>query len=264
MRGLIMALWISSTAHLAAQITSQPVPDANPGRPTVSTPATLTPIGYLQFENGVHNAWRSPEFSIRLAVNQVTKLTVLPRVELLVASEPAIHSNGGMDTKTRPGEVFAGVQGVVLSGHGLRPTIAVSYVRRLYASPAPELDVGTFRQSGIFLVSNDVLGFHIDANGIISEQAEATARRAQWGQTLSISRPWKRLTISGEIWHFSQPFLNSNAVGNLWAASYAVRGNLIIDGGFNRGLTHSSTQWEAFAGFTYLLPRRLWSQRGAP
>jgi hypothetical protein len=24
---------------------------ANPGRPTVSTPATLTPVGYLQLEN---------------------------------------------------------------------------------------------------------------------------------------------------------------------------------------------------------------------
>jgi hypothetical protein len=26
--------------------------EANPGRPTVSTPATLTPPGYLQFETG--------------------------------------------------------------------------------------------------------------------------------------------------------------------------------------------------------------------
>ena len=216
-----MALLISSGTHLVGQISSQTVPDANPGRPTVSTPATLTPVGYLQFENGVHSAWHSPEFSTRVAVNQVTKLTVLPRVELLLASEPAIHSKGGMDRKIRPGEVFAGVQGVVLSGHGLRPTIAVSYVRRLYASPEPELDIGTFRQSGIFLVSNDVMGFHIDANGIVSEQVEVTARRAQWGQTLSISRPWKKLTISGEIWHFSQPFLNSNAAGNLWSASYA-------------------------------------------
>ncbi|MGH9519186.1 MAG: hypothetical protein ACRD2D_06030, partial [Terriglobales bacterium] len=34
----------------AAQAASDAV--ANPGRPTVSTPATLTPVGYLQFENG--------------------------------------------------------------------------------------------------------------------------------------------------------------------------------------------------------------------
>jgi hypothetical protein len=27
-------------------------PEANPGRPTVSTLATLTPVGYVQFETG--------------------------------------------------------------------------------------------------------------------------------------------------------------------------------------------------------------------
>jgi hypothetical protein len=28
--------------------------------------------------------------------------------------------------------------------------------------------------------------------------------------------------------------------------------------GFNRGLTSTSTRWEVFVGFTYLLPYRLW------
>ena len=31
-------------------------PEANPGRPTVSNPATLTPVGYLQFETGTLGA----------------------------------------------------------------------------------------------------------------------------------------------------------------------------------------------------------------
>ena len=35
--------------------------------------------------------------------------------------------------------------------------------------------------------------------------------------------------------------------------------NLVIDGGFNHGLTITSTQWEVFVGFTYLLPHRLWA-----
>jgi hypothetical protein len=46
-------------------------------------------------------------------------------------------------------------------------------------------------------------------------------------------------------------------VGNLWAVSYAARKTLVFDGGFNRGLTDTSTRWEAFVGFTYLLPHRL-------
>jgi hypothetical protein len=49
-------------------------------------------------------------------------------------------------------------------------------------------------------------------------------------------------------------------VGNLWAISYAVRKNLVLDAGFDHGLTGSSTQWEGFGGFTYLLPHRLWGR----
>jgi len=65
-----------------AQSGTNAAPDANPGRPTVSTPATLTPAGYLQFENGALFAESSTEFSRRFGIGQVTKLTVLPRLEL--------------------------------------------------------------------------------------------------------------------------------------------------------------------------------------
>ena len=239
---------------------SAQIPEANPARPTVSTPAGLTPVGYVQFETGILGATTSPEFGTRIGVNQVTKVTVLPRLQLFAASEPYIHSSNekGLDKEIHPGEVFLGAQAVVLPAEGLRPTIAVSYVRRLYESPAPELDLGTFRQSGTILMSNDMAGFHYDANFIITEQTQSGVRRAQLGQTLSISHSLKNFTISGEIWHFSQPYMNSNAVGNLWALSYPVRRNLVIDGGFNHGFTNTSTHWEEFVGFTYLLPHRLW------
>jgi hypothetical protein len=180
-------------------------------------------------------------------------------LELFLESEPLAISQSEGQTAVHEGEVFAGVQGVLFSGSGSRPTVSVSYIRRVHVSVAPELDVGTFRQSGIFLLSDDVHGFHFDMNGIVAEQAQDGVRRAQFGQTLSISHPLRKLTISGEIWHFSQPFEHSNALGNLWAVSYPVRKNLVVDGGFDHGLTKTSTQWEVFLGFTYLLPHRLWS-----
>src|SRR5437016_2669845 len=167
--------------HGFAQSATNSVPDANPGRPTVSTPATLTPVGYLQFENGT-----------------------------------------------------------------------------LFAEHSPEFYIGTFQQSSLILLSDDVRGFHVDTNAIVAEQTQGAVRRAQFGQTLSISHPLGHFTISAEIWHFSQPFLPGNAVGNLWAVSYALRKNLVVDGGFDHGLTKTSTQWETFVGFTYLLPHRLW------
>jgi hypothetical protein len=103
-----------------------------------------------------------------------------------------------------------------------------------------------------------VRGFHYDTNYLFNEVVNGAVRRAQFGQTLSVSHSLtKKLGISGEIWHFTQPFLRSNTVGNLWALNYNMRENLVLDGGFNRGLTSTSTRWEAFAGFTYLLPHKV-------
>ena len=96
---------------MTAQIIPDSVPEANPARPTVSTPATLTPVGYVQFETGSLGATTSPEFDTRFGINQVTKLTVLPRLEFFIQTEPYVHSSLGSDKEIHPGEVFAGVAG---------------------------------------------------------------------------------------------------------------------------------------------------------
>jgi len=245
----------------AAQSGTPSVPDANPGRPTVSTPATLTPVGYLQFETGALFAEDSTEFSRRIGIGQVTKLSVLPRLELFLQSEPLAISQSKDQTAVHEGEVFAGVQSMLFSGEQSRPTVSISYIRRVHTSVAPELDTGTFRQSTSILLSEDLHGFHFDANGILAEQTQGDVHRAQFAQTLSISHLLGKFTISGEVWHFSQPFEKGNTVGNLWAVSRALHKNLVVDAGFNRGLTKTSTRWEAFVGFTYLLPHRLWRAR---
>jgi hypothetical protein len=258
----LQLILLTCITRISAQVAAetQTVPQANPGRPTVSTPATLTPIGYLQFETGLLGAVDSTEFDTRLGINEVIKLTVAPRLEFILQAEPFVHSRLSDDRESHAGDLFAGVQGVLLPGKGKRATISLSYFRHLHASPAPDVDIGSFRQNGTLLISDDLWGFHFDGNAIIAEQTEAKVRRIQYGQTLSISHPWRKFTISGEIWHFSQPFINSNAVGNLWAVAYPLRNNLVVDIGFNRGLTKTSTQWEAFLGFTYLLPHRLWKE----
>ena len=77
--GFVGAAALLFVARIGAQSTVE-TPEANPGRPTVSTPATLTPVGYLQFENGGLYAESSPEFTTLFAINQVTKLTVASRL----------------------------------------------------------------------------------------------------------------------------------------------------------------------------------------
>jgi hypothetical protein len=261
---LLMAVAIPAAAQDASttpdgpvQTSQQDAPEANPGRPTVSTPATLTPVGYFQFETGYLGAWHSPEFSSQSSVNEVVKFSVTPRIELLAADQPFAYSRPGNQTAWATGDVALGVQGVVYQGEAARPTIAVSYFHRVYAGDAPDIDIGSNRNSVLILASADVKGFHYDTNFIFNEVIDSGIHRAQFGQTLSVSHALpKKFGISGEIWHFTQPFLRSNAVGNLWALNYNARRNLVLDGGFNRGLTSTSTRWEVFFGFTYLLPHR--------
>ena len=232
--------------------------EANPGRPTVSTPATITPVGYLQFETGGLGAKHSPEFSTRQSITEVLKFSVSRRFQLLAAAEPFVHHITDKQTTNSTAEVFLGVQGIVAPGEGARPTIAMSYFRRVYDGGAPELDFGSPRNSVVLLASADLKGFHYDANAMFNELIDGTTHRAQFGQSLTIAHALSaRLGLSGEMWHFSQPFLRSNAVGNLWALNYIARPNLVFDVGFNRGLTNTSTRWEVFVGFTYLLPRKL-------
>jgi len=234
-------------------------PAANPARPTVSNPATLTPVGYLQFETGVLGATDSPEFSTRHEWNEVIKLAVSRRLEFVESSEPLVHYTAKGITANGTAEVFLGAQVVLMPGESAKPTLAVSYSRRVYDGGAPELDFGSPRNSSVFYASADVSGFHYDANAVFNEVVQSSVRRLQFGQTLSISRPIaKGFAVSGEIWRFTQPFLRTNAVGNLWAISYTARRNLVFDAGFEKGLTSTSTHWEGFVGLTYLLPHRLW------
>ena len=258
-----LACGLTAQSALAQSREDEP-PEANPGRPTVSTPATLTPPGYLQFESGFTGAANSPELSSRYSFNEIMKLSVIQRLELVASAEPIVHSTAGGTTGNSAGEVFVGAQGVLYRGEDARPTLAVSYFHRAYDGPAPEFDVGSPTNSFLVLGSGDIKGFHYDANAFFTELVQESVRRAQFGQSLSISRVFfKNFTVAGEIWHFTQPFLRSNAVGNLWAVSYTARKNLVFDVGFNHGLTSTSTRWEVFAGFTYLLAGRLWGTRGS-
>jgi hypothetical protein len=180
------------------------------------------------------------------------------RIELLAGFEPVTHSRAGPASSNDAGGVLLGVQTVLYQGEGAKPTFSASYFHSVYGGTAPDLDIGSSNNSVLLLASADVKKFHYDANAFFNEVVSDPIRRAQFGQSLSVSHPLSaRFALSGEIWRFSQPFLHGNAVGNLWALSYSASKDLVFDGGFNRGLTSTSTRWEVVAGFTYLLPHKL-------
>ena len=256
-------LLLGSTRAALAQTPTPPSaiedPVANPGRPTVSTPATLTPVGYLQLENGVLVGHTSEGFKTLLDLNQVTKLAVAPRLQLIAQFEPVAWSEGDGATgyTNYAGGISAGAQVLVYRGDGARPSIAASFLQSAYAGDAPDLDIGSAQQSFIALFSFDFGALHVDTNAMFNSQLGAS-RKAQYGQTLSISHPLKKTTIVCELWHFTQPLDDARAAGMLWAVSWSSNPHLVYDVGFDVGLTTTSTHYEVFGGFTYLIPHKLW------
>jgi hypothetical protein len=294
---LAVALYLGATVAFGQAAPDAP-PSANPARPTVTNPATLTPVGYLQFEQGYLGSINSPETASQYGVNQVTKLTVYPRLMLAVSAQPFAASvdNAGGPTSRDAGAVQVGFQAVLFTPtlapppaktpdaapeaqKSPVPTVAVGYYHTVYGGTAPDIDLGSATNTAVVLFSGDVGGFHYDTNYIVNEQdgdsnvGTHTVRRAQFAQTLSVNHSMfnPNLQLSVELYHFAQPLVDATAAGRavaranlvdlLVAPSYQVRPNLIIDGGFSRGLTSTSTRWQSFAGFTYVLPRRLWPGR---
>src|SRR5262249_38771199 len=149
-------------------------PAANPGRPTVSTPATLTPVGYVQFETGVVEARDSGDLAAQFSVNEVAKLAVHRRAQVLFQFEAYARSREASGHEQSIGGTVAGLQFVVVDGAGTRPTLSASYVHAISDGSAPDLDIGSANQSAIVLFSADLRKpkLHIDTNGIFNEQID--------------------------------------------------------------------------------------------
>jgi hypothetical protein len=254
-------------------------PAADPSRPTVTNPAHIPPPGYLQFEQGFLQANTTPRGGpdSQFSLVQSTKIALNHYVMPFVLSQPYAYSNTGGQGSNDPGDIDLGLQVVMFDegeGHSLKPTVAVSYINRVRAGTSANLDVGGYKRSMLLLASGNVGVIHYDTNFVVSEQEDTDTvlaggkpqthnyRRAQFGQTLSLTYNFTdKYSLSGEIWRFSQPLQGGNAIGNLYAFGYTPRKTLVLDAGFSRGLTGTSTSWETFAGFTYLLPHRLWKRR---
>jgi hypothetical protein len=277
--GACLAQDLTDAAAATASSGQSSLPAANPARPTFTNPADLPPVGYLQFEQGLVQAGSSPGLDRQFSVNQVTKIAVHPRLMLEFISQPFAYTTASPDSSRDAGDLDVGIQGVLHAKRGAVPTVALGYQNVVRSGSAANLDIGSLTRSAILLISGDIGATHYDTNYIVSEQTlpappAPTLRRAQFGQTLSVSHPLLagrtggRLGVSGELWHFTQPLPTTdrhnrpvpraNAVGTLVAVNYNVRPNLVLDTALDRGLTSTSTSWQYLAGFTYLLPHRLW------
>jgi hypothetical protein len=251
-------LVLSTPVSVPVTEDKQPEIIANPGRPAMATSALLTPVGYAQFESGLLYAADSAGFSNRSAEEETMRVTVSPFLQFIVAAEPIAHTSTTQEDLNQRGDVTAGLQVVMIPGHGVKPTISSSYLHLVRMGTASSLDIGGYANSVLLMGSSDLGHFHVDANAFLNE-TEGPVRRAQWGQAVAFSHPLTaKVGATAELRHFTQPLTGGSVYSTLWAASYSIHPNLVIDTGLVNGLTGTSTLWQVASGITYVLPQRLW------
>lgn len=262
------AFFIASTAVLAVNVCAQQssdAPAADPARPTVTSPAHIPPPGYLQFEQGALIVSGAGNFDTQTTLLQCAKISLNHRIMVQEQWQPESNTRTSGVSQNSAGSVALGAQVLLTDekeGHSLRPTLAIGFLDTVHAGPAPEYDGGSAIRSLALLGAGDIKAFHYDANLILNQVNNGSVRRAQLGQALAITRNiTPKLSVTAEVWHFAQPFTRSHAVGNIYAAGYTLKPTLVLDAGFNHGLTNTSAHWYGFFGFTYLLPHRLWPHR---
>jgi len=231
------------------------VPAVTPYRPSVSTPATLSAPGWLEFEAGLFGS-RGIDPARRDSLPYTVKLAFTPDWGLRIGGDALVHQRNADDTSLHGG----GDTTIVLkrrfavndaSAFGLE--IGTKLPTAAKGLGSGQADVGV---NGIY--SADFPNqWHTDINLSANRLGSAAADVSRWqtGWAVALSRSmteaWGLVAeLSGTHQHGA-----GHTTQALAAASYAVSSRLNVDLGLSKGLTAASGGWSVFTGFTVLGPR---------
>lgn len=227
---------------------------ANPNRPTVSNPAHVTQFGVLELEYGLDHTWPQKGTS-QTSGNGLLKFGLLCDIEFRWNTTSFLSQTDATGTHTTFGDNWLGTEIRFHRQTTWLPTMAFSYsVKIPTASSENGLGTGRVDHSFTFGASETVAHFTFDFNFtqfLIGQPSGYFDQNQQ--MTLAFSHViYQRLQFAGEF--YGQTQLNSAAPGfvsSLWALTYAVSPRLVIDGGFEAGLTSGGPHRHAFGGITY-------------
>jgi len=246
---------------------------ANPNRPTVADPADITQYGVLELEYGWDRVW--PGGGVQQTVLEgLLKFGLLCDVELRWTTTSFLSQTDATGTHRTFGDNWLGPQIRLYRQTKRVPTIAFGYTVKI-PSATTEDGLGSGRVDHAFtlFLSKDIAKIHFDFNAtqLLIGRPQRSGFDGNWQINLAFSHAIRgKLQFTGEFYGDTE--LNQGTPGfasSLWALTYAVTPRLVIDGGFEAGLTSGGPHRHAFAGMTYsianLYPgwRRRTAGRGA-
>jgi hypothetical protein len=245
---------------------------ANPNRPTVTNPAHVTQYGVLELEYGYDHYWPEPGVT-QNALNGLLKFGLLCDVELRWSTTSYYSQTDSTGTHSTFGDNWPGTEVRVHRQTRFLPTLALTYAFKIpTASTQDGLGSGRMDHSFGLGVSESVTGFTLDFNYtefLIGTAPSGFDRNQQTALAVSHAL-YRKLQFAGEV--YGQTQLNPATPGyasSLWALTYAISPRLVVDGGFEAGLTDGGPHRHVFFGVTYSIANlypgwRKKASKGAP
>ena len=228
---------------------------ANPNRPTVSNPAHVTQYGALELEYGWDHFW--PQGGVtETSLGGLLKFGLLCDLELRWNSASFISQTDSTGTHSTIGDNWLGTEFRFHRQTVRLPTMAFSYASKI-PSARTEHGLGTGRVDHAFTfgASETLAGFNLDFN--LTEYLIGRPGTPSFDENQQLALALSRaihggVQFSGEIYGVTE--LNKTTPGfasSLWAITYTVVPRLVIDAGFEAGLTSNGPHRHAFCGLTF-------------
>lgn len=227
---------------------------ANPNRPSVASPADITQYGVLEIEYGGDRSW--PEQGLyETSFGGLLKFGLLCDIELRWTMTSFLSITDASANVHGFGDNWLGSQIRFYRQTKRVPTLSFDYAVKVPSASADKgLGNGRVDQSFTFLASEDIAHFHFDFNAthFLIGRPDAPGYDQTDQLNLAFSHPIHAgLGFTGEFYGDTQ--LNhaiSNFISSLWALTYTILPRLVVDGGFEGGLTSGGPHRHAFAGVT--------------
>jgi Putative MetA-pathway of phenol degradation len=228
---------------------------ANPNRPTVANPADITQYGVLELEYGWDRQW--PTEGLRqTSTGGLLKFGLLCDIELRWNTTSFLSQTDPSGVHRTFGDNWLGPQIRIYRQTSHVPALSFSYALKVpSASTEDGLGSGKVDHALTFLASKDIAGTHFDFNvtqlwiGRSDAFGFDNSRQANLAFSHSI---YRGMQFQGEF--YGDTSLNRGTPGfvsSLWALSYTITPRLVIDGGYEAGITAGGPHRHAFFGATY-------------
>lgn len=228
---------------------------ANPNRPTVSNPAHVTQYGVLELEYGWDRFW--PEEGVRqTSLGGLLKFGIFCDIELRWNTTSFLSQTNAGNTQHTFGDNWLGTEIRVHRQTRRLPTMAFSYSFKIpSANTDSGLGSGRVDHSFTLGASENIAHFNLDFNFTQFLIGRPTASGFDENQQLALAFSHVihgGLQFAGEFYGATQLNKSTPAfASSLWALTYTVTPRLVIDCGFEAGLTSGGPQRHAFVGATY-------------